>query len=40
MFLERLVAAINDLFANLWLVVIILLPFVLVLGWIIKWFGG
>ncbi|MDP2369285.1 hypothetical protein [Rhodoferax sp.] len=40
MFLERLIAALNDLFASFWLVVIILLPFVLVLGWIIKWFGG
>ena len=39
-FLERLLAAINDLFANFWLIVIILLPFVLILGWIIQWFGS
>lgn len=38
MFLERLLGAINDLFANFWLIVIILLPFVLILGWIIQWF--
>lgn len=36
MFLEDLVKASNDLFANFWLIVIVLLPFILILGWIIK----
>ena len=36
MFLEDLVKAANGLFANFWTVVIVLLPFVLILGWIIK----
>jgi hypothetical protein len=38
MFLERLIEAINDLFSKFWLIVIILLPFVLILGWIMTWF--
>jgi len=38
MFLEDLVEAANGLFANFWTVVIVLLPFILILGWIIKWF--
>lgn len=29
MFLERLIEAINDLFAKFWIIVMILLPFVL-----------
>ena len=37
MFLEDLVKAANGLFANFWLVVIVLLPFILILGWIIQW---
>jgi cell division protein FtsX len=38
MFLEDLVKAANDLFAIFWTVVIVLLPFILILGWIIQWF--
>ena len=38
MFLENLVKAANGLFANFWRIVIVLLPFILILGWIIKWF--
>lgn len=40
MFLEDLVNAANGLFATFWLVVIVLLPFILILGWIIQWFEG
>ena len=36
MFLENLIQAANDLFANFWLIVIILLPFVLLLGWLLS----
>jgi hypothetical protein len=36
MFLERLVQAINELFAKFWLIVIVLLPFVLLLGWLLS----
>jgi len=36
MFLEDLVKAANDLFANFWLIAIVLLPSILILGWIIK----
>lgn len=36
MFLERLVQAINELFAKFWLIVIFLLPFVLLLGWLLS----
>lgn len=38
MFLERLVTAVNELFAKFWLVVIVVLPFLFILGLIIKWF--
>ena len=38
MILEKLVNAANDMFANFWLVVIVLLPFVLGLDWLIQWF--
>jgi len=37
MFFENLFKAANELFANFWLVVIVLLPFVLGLGWLIQW---
>jgi hypothetical protein len=40
MFLEDLAKAANGLFAHFWLIVIVLLPFILILGWIIKWFEG
>jgi hypothetical protein len=36
MFLERLVQAINELFAKFWLIVIVLLPFLLLLGWLLS----
>ncbi len=36
MFLEDLVKAANGLFANFWTAVIVLLPFILALGWIIQ----
>ncbi len=36
MFLERLIQAINELFAKFWLIVIVLLPFVLLLGWLLS----
>ena len=36
MFLERLVQAINELFAKFWLIVIVLLAFVLLLGWLLS----
>ena len=39
MFLEVLVKAANELFAIFWTVVIVLLPFILILGWIIKCSG-
>lgn len=38
MIIENLVKAANELFAIFWTVVIVLLPFVLILGWITKWF--
>lgn len=38
MIIENLVKAANELFTIFWTVVIVLLPFVLILGWIIKWF--
>jgi hypothetical protein len=37
MFLERLVATANDLFARFWLVVIVALPILMILGLIMKW---
>jgi len=37
MFLERLIGAANELFARFWLVVIVMVPFLLILGLIIKW---
>jgi len=37
MFLEWLVSAANDLFARFWLVVIVVLPFLLILGLIMNW---
>ena len=40
MFLEELLKAANGLFANFWSVVIVLLPIILILGWIIQWFEG
>jgi len=40
MLLEDLARAANGLFANFWLVVIVLLPFILLLGWIISLFEG
>ena len=36
MFLERLLQAINDLFAKFWLVVLILLPIIFILGLILN----
>ncbi len=36
MFLEKLIEAINDLFESFWLIVIILLPVILIVGWLIK----
>lgn len=36
MFLEDLAKAANELFAKFWTIVIVLLPFILTLGWIIK----
>jgi hypothetical protein len=38
MFLENLLKAANGLFPNFWRIVIVLLPFILILGWIIQWF--
>lgn len=35
--LGRLLAAANELFARFWLVVIVALPFLLILGLIMKW---
>ena len=40
MFLDDLVKAANDLFANFWLIIIVLLPFIMLLGWLIQIFGG
>jgi hypothetical protein len=40
MFFEDLANAANGMFSNFWLVVIVLLPFILALGWIIQWFEG
>ena len=40
MFLEKLIEAINDLFESFWLIVIILLPVILIVGWIIKQIEG
>jgi hypothetical protein len=40
MFLEKLIEAINDLFESFWLIVIILLPVILVVGWMIKQIEG
>ena len=36
MFVERLLQAINDLFAKFWLVVLILLPIIFILGLILN----
>jgi hypothetical protein len=36
MFLEDLVQAANDLFAKFWLIVIVLLPFILLIGWLMS----
>ena len=36
MFLERLLQAINDLFAKFWLVVLVLLPIIFILGLILN----
>ena len=40
MFLEKLIEAINDLFESFWLIVIILLPVILIVGWLIKQIEG
>jgi len=40
MFLEKLIEAINDLFESFWLIAIILLPVILVVGWMIKQIEG
>jgi hypothetical protein len=37
---EDLANAANGMFSNFWLVVIMLLPFILAMGWIIQWFEG
>lgn len=37
MFLERLIARLNELFEGFWLLVIVLLPFLIILGMIMKW---
>lgn len=37
MFLKHLIAAANELFARFWLVVIVVFPFLMILGLIIKW---
>ncbi len=36
MFLEDLVQAANGLFAKFWLIVIVLLPFILLIGWLMS----
>ncbi len=40
MFLEKLIEAINGFFESFWLIVIILLPVILIVGWIIKQIEG
>lgn len=37
MFLERIIARINELFEGVWLIVIVMLPFLIVLGMIMEW---
>ncbi len=36
MFLQNLIQAINDLFAKFWLIVIVVLPIILVVGWLMR----
>jgi hypothetical protein len=36
--LERLIEAINEMFARFWLIVIVVLPFILIFGFIKKVF--
>lgn len=36
MFLQTLIQAINDLFAKFWLIVIVLLPIIMFVGWLMS----